>query len=133
MTLFGIYQKTQYHLTLDEADEIASSIVSQLDFTRDDDRSLYANALEAAVVYTGIRARWSLMETDEKRATDEARSAAHNSFITNLNILSRYMKKQGMNVAWREKLGDPEKDPGYRKRIGDFACWWVMLVGCDER
>lgn len=133
MTLFGIYQKAQYHLTLDEADEIASSIVSQLDFTKDDDRSLYANALEAAVVYTGIRARWSLMETEEKRTTDEARSAAHNSFITNLNILCRYMKNQGMNVTWREKLGDPEKDPGYRKRIGDFACWWVMLVGCDER
>ena len=88
---------------------------------------LKKDLFEAAFNYARIRADWNLMEEDEKRANDEARTRAHNTFIDCCNILSREMIKAGEDADWRKYLGND------RKEIGDFACYIHCIIGLNER
>lgn len=92
---------------------------------------LYNGLLAAAVKYSGSRARWHLWDREEKAAEDAARTSHHNQVIDRVNILARYLRKQGKAAAWREVLGDEKKDPGCRKRTGDFACYLVFVEGLN--
>jgi hypothetical protein len=85
------------------------------------------NLIEAAFNYARIRADWYFMDEAEKRANDEARTRAHDTFIDCCNILSREMIKDGENADWRLYLGND------RKEIGDFACYLQCFVGLNER
>jgi len=49
------------------------------------------------------------------------------------NMLARWLRKQGQPANWRDELGDVEKDPALRKRIGDFACYMVFVSALLER
>jgi len=57
----------------------------------------------------------------------------HDSVITHFNMLARWLRKQGQPANWRDELGDVEKDPALRKRIGDFACYMVFVSALLER
>lgn len=95
--------------------------------------ALYNGLLAAAVKYSGSRANWPLWDREEKTAEDAARTSSHNQVIDRVNILARYLRKQGKAAVWREVLGDEKKDPGYRKRTGDFACYLVFVEGLNAR
>ena len=94
---------------------------------------LYGELLSAAVKYAEIRAHWNLWGREEKAKNDSLRTARHNRVVDSLNILARYLKKQGKEAAWRGVLGDEKEDPGCRKRIGDFACYLAFVEGLHAR
>ncbi len=94
---------------------------------------LYKDLLTAAAVYSQPRSRWLLWSRDKKLEEDVSRASAHNRVIDSFNILARYLKNQGKSASWRDVLGDEKKDPGCRKRIGDFACFLVFIESLNAR
>lgn len=82
---------------------------------------------EAACNYARIRTGWYFLDDDEKRASDETRTRAHDTFIDCCNILSREMIKAGEDADWRKYLGND------RKESGDFACYMHCIIGLVER
>lgn len=127
------YYKERYSLDVQDADRIFSSIMEELNLKDEDDRDMYENVMDAAKKYCSIRVDWNVLDLDEKVKQDSKRTSAHDSFISRINALARYLKQKGRDVSWREELGDLEKDPSYRKRIGDFACYMVLFAGLMAR
>ena len=82
---------------------------------------------EAAFQYARIRADWYLMDDEERKVNDEARTRAHDAFIDCCNILSREMIKAGEDADWRLYLGSD------RKEMGDFACYLHCIIGLNGR
>ncbi len=94
---------------------------------------LYKDLLTAAADYSQPRSRWLLWSRDKKLEEDAPRTSCHNRVTDSFNILARYLKNQGKAAAWRDVLGDEKKDPGCRKRIGDFACFLVFIESLNAR
>ncbi|MGN9126673.1 hypothetical protein ACTM97_09745 [Oliverpabstia intestinalis] len=88
---------------------------------------LYEELIDAATRYAAVRAKWFRMSKEEKIDTDSLRTSHHDSVITHLNMLARYLKMQGKKAVWREQLGDVEENGYIRKGIGDFACYLVFV------
>ena len=88
---------------------------------------LYEELIDAATRYAAVRAKWFRMSKEEKIDTDSLRTPHHDSVITHLNMLARYLKMQGKKAVWREQLGDVEENGYIRKGIGDFACYLVFV------
>lgn len=88
---------------------------------------LYEELIDAATRYAAVRAKWFRMSKEEKIDTDSLRTSHHDSVITHLNMLARYLKMQGKKALWREQLGDVEENGYIRKGIGDFACYLVFV------
>lgn len=55
------------------------------------------------------------------------RTCCHNLVISAKNKLSVYMYEHKLGNDWDDLLGEE------RKRIGDFACYVVLLQGLDAR
>ena len=83
--------------------------------------------VDKANKYTSIRCKWEFMTNEERMEEDSMRTALHNSFITSINIVSRILVSEGIDVSWREKLGDD------RKIVGDFACFISFMIGITNR
>ena len=88
---------------------------------------LYEELIDAATRYAAVRAKWLRMSKEEIIDTDSLRTSHHDSVITHLNMLARYLKMQGKKALWREQLGDVEENGYIRKGIGDFACYLVFV------
>jgi len=88
---------------------------------------LREDLVRIAIRYSSVRAEFSLKSPSERREADVSRSRLHDVFIADCDILARAMNKAGEVCGWRERLG-PE-----RKRIGDFACWMVLILGLSNR
>ena len=52
---------------------------------------------------------------DEVEELDKARWTAHNALIDDINILSRYAKKEGLDISWRNMIGNE------REQVTDWA------------
>ena len=78
-------------------------------------------------------AKWQMMTTEEKGAIDSRRSEIHNAVIREFDILARNLGKLGHDTSWRDELGDLNRNPDYRKRIGDMACYLVLFEGLNAR
>ena len=94
---------------------------------------LFDELMENAIAYTDIRARWTMMSAEEKRAIDETRTIKHDALIVKFNKLARYLDMTGRDISWRDALGYTEEDPGKRRRIGDFACFLTFIAGINAR
>lgn len=112
-------------LQYQEALEIYKTMDENLDRHDEDIVDLYNRLIEKAVRYAHIRAGWNALSREEKLEKDESRTAAHDSFISSINIISRVEGKIGLQ--WRERLTDD------RKRIGDFACYLALFQAIDAR
>lgn len=132
-TILETYAKQKYSLSVEEADQIYGKIQSQMDLSDEDDHDIIEMVLTSARKYADKRAEWILLTRKERQDKDESRSLAHDSFIRNIDILARYMEGKGGDASWRDDLGDLKKDPSYRKRIGDFACFLVLFAGLEAR
>ena len=86
-----------------------------------------------SIEYASVRAEWQMMELDEKGAIDGRRSEIHDAVIREFDILTRNLGKRGHDTSWRDELGDLAKNPDYRKRIGDMACYLVLFEGLNAR
>ena len=83
--------------------------------------------LEAAVRYAETRVAWGMMDAAGRKAMDPSRTAAHNVFIDECNILSRAMAAAGESNGWRAEIGTD------RKEVGDFACLLHAVLGIRAR
>lgn len=97
-----------------------------------DAAELYDELIEACIDYSGLRAAWTIRDNDWRAAHDSMRTIYHDSVITALNVLARFLRKNGKTAAWRDFLGNNEKGPD-RKRVGDFACYLVYIHGVNGR
>ena len=103
-------------------------ILKKEQYERDPDyKELRNQLIEHAVNYARIRVDWKLMDVEERKKMDDLRASTHTVFINSCNILSRYMKNNGMDSSWREKLTED------RKVIGDFACYLHCILGLRAR
>ncbi|MBR3289031.1 MAG: hypothetical protein IKI71_04640 [Lachnospiraceae bacterium] len=93
----------------------------------EDAKSLWNSLIEAAIEYTNIRAKWSLMANEERSNNDSLRTKLHNSFINRLNIYMRYVGEQGINLLSNELASQD------RKKVGDFANFVVFKVAVENR
>lgn len=129
---FNEYLTKPKSLTFEEMEEIHDMILA--DIAGDiDGKELYEELIQTAVRYAGIRAEWCLMDREKKAERDSGRTACHDSVIVKFNMLARYLKMQGRDNGWRDKLGYEEEDKLYRKKIGDFACYLVFVNSINSR
>lgn len=112
-------------LKYQEALELYTAMTENLNRNDADIVDLYNRLLEKAVRYAHIRAEWNLLNREEKLEKDDSRTAAHDSFIASVNIISRTEGKIGSD--WREQLGND------RKRVGDFACYIALFRSLEAR
>ncbi|MEK5393574.1 hypothetical protein NSQ59_25025 [Margalitia sp. FSL K6-0131] len=130
MLTYDHYLKMNDSLTFQEAIDIHSKILQTANTKDEDFQELLEDVIKAANNYANIRANWSIQTTDERKNIDEARTIQHNDFMATLKILARYMKNQGWDSEWMDKLGTIEND---RKRFGDFACYMVCVNSLNAR
>lgn len=90
-------------------------------------KDLRRDLVERAINYAHFRSRWPLLDFDERREFDAARTSAHNTFIDACNILSRNMAQVGEDIGWRASLGED------RRIIGDFACYIALFLSLRGR
>ena len=88
---------------------------------------MWQDMLKKAIEYTSIRAKWSLMSSEEKIENDAHRTACHDSFINSLKIYVRYLKQLGIDLLVNELI---EQN---RKTIGDFANYIVFREAIENR
>lgn len=88
---------------------------------------LWQNLLNKAIEYTNIRAKWSLMSTEEKVKNDAYRTACHDSFINSLKMYIRYLNDLAGALTAIDLI---EED---RKVLGDFANYIVFREAIKNR
>lgn len=112
-------------LQYQEALELYTVMTENLNRHDADILDLYNRLLEKAIRYAHIRAEWNTLSREEKLEQDSSRTAAHDSFISSINIIARSEGEIGLQ--WRERLGND------RKRVGDFACYIALFRAIDAR
>lgn len=129
---FDEYVKEPNTLSLEQMQRIHAKMMDSIG-TDPDARELYEVVLNKAITYANMRAQWELMDREEKMEKDSLRTSRHDTVITNLNMLSRFLKMQGKDISWRDELGYTKDDPSLRKTIGDFACYLVFVNAICNR
>jgi len=126
---YSNYLHNKTSISFEEAEALYSSLIHQIESKSHDADliDLWNELIETSIAYGKMRAGWLLLTNEEKADKDKTRTALHDSVIANCNILARYMQQRGMDILWREKLGDD------RKRLGDFACYITCIYGLNAR
>ena len=132
MNSFDTYSHMTDTLTMEDFLDIHAGMIESVG-NDPDALELFDELMEHAIVYTDIRARWTMMSVEEKREIDETRTMKHDALIVKFNKLARYLDMTGRDIAWRDALGYTEVDPGKRRRIGDFACFLTFIAGINAR
>ena len=79
---------------------------------------LYADVKEFAYKYATTK--------KEKPETDSYPTSQHNRFMDSVRIYFRYLQNNGVNVPDISKL---EVD---RKIFGNFACYYIFRIECEQ-
>ena len=132
MNSFETYLGERYSLSWDEMIKCHEMMLVEIQ-NDVDAKELYGDVIECATRYAAYRANWGIWSREKQMEHDESRSMCHDSLITKFDILARYLRTIGCQAEWRESLGDVKKDPTYRKRIGDFACFLVFINSLSMR
>ncbi len=90
-------------------------------------KELWDDFVQRCFKYTLVRCKWEFMDYQERIDADPSRTRMHDTVIDSIEILARLANKEGMDISWREDLGDE------RKRIGDFACFVTYITGISNR
>ena len=78
------------------------------------------------VYHATMRYRFSEMSREEKAENDSYRTSQHNRFMDSVRIYFRYLQNNGVNVPDISKL---EAD---RKIFGNFACYYIFRIECEQ-
>lgn len=89
-------------------------------------RELYGDLKECAYKYANMRYRFSEMDREEKIENDSHRTSLHNRFMDSVRIYLRYLQKNGVDTPDIKRL---EED---RKIFGNFACYFIFRVECEQ-
>ena len=125
-TTYKEYLKQETSLPFEEAMQIWNQIAEQGEADAAC-RELIDRFLKCAVDYVRIRNGWNQKSLAEKGQADAERTCCHNLVISAKNKLSVYMYEHKLGNDWDDWLGEE------RKRIGDFACYVVLLQGLEAR
>ena len=126
ISTYDDYLPMPLSLSLDEMAALHREIAEEAG-NDSDALELYEELITAATRYMSFRSNWLLWNREQKAENDPARTSCHNMVIVKFNQLARYLKMQGKAAAWREKLGEEGDNSNFRKRLGDFACYLVLV------
>lgn len=87
---------------------------------------LYTDLKECAYKYANMRYRFSEMDREEKIENDSYRTSLHNRFMDSVRIYLRYLQKSEIETPDIKEL---EED---RKIFGNFACYFIFRVECEQ-
>lgn len=87
---------------------------------------LYTDVKECAYKYAEMRYRFSKMDREQKIENDSHRTSLHNRFMDSVHIYLRYLQKNGIDTPDIQKL---EED---RKIFGNFACYFIFRIECEQ-
>ena len=87
---------------------------------------LYTDVKECAYKYANMRYKFSEMTREEKIENDSYRTSLHNRFMDSVRIYLRYLQKNGVDAPDIQRL---EED---RKIFGNFACYFIFRVECEQ-
>ena len=87
---------------------------------------LYADVKEFAYKYATMRYQNPLLIIEEKAENDSYRTSQHNRFMDSVRIYFRYLQNNGVDVPDISKL---EAD---RKIFGNFACYYIFRIECEQ-
>lgn len=132
MQTYSTYLERVFALPFEDAARIFATIKKQIE-NDEDMTDLYHDLLSRSIEYSSVRAKWQMMTTEEKEVIDGRRSEIHDAVILEFDILARNLGKLGHDTRWRDELGDLNRNPDYRKRIGDMACYLVLFEGLNAR
>lgn len=90
-------------------------------------KELWDDFVQRCFKYTLVRCKWEFMDYQERIDADPSRTRMHDTVIDSIEILARLAKKEGMDISWRDDLGNE------RKRLGDFACFVTYITGILNR
>ena len=114
-------------MTAAEADEIWGAMLESYDETDEDLAEFYEVLVTRAAAYASVRAGWLMLTREQKIAQDPERTRCHDSFINAVDMLAAFLKKEGRDISWYERLGTG------RKRVGDFACFLSLIYALSAR
>lgn len=116
MCTFEQYLKEPYALDFQQMQRIHGDLLKEIG---EDPEAveLYGELIDAATRYAGIRAKWLRMSKEEKMDTDSLRTSHHDSVITHLNMLARYLKMQGNRRCGENSLATLRKTDIFEKRL----------------
>ena len=114
MQTYDTYLERIFALPFEDASRIFTTIKKQIENDAEM-TGLYHNLLSRSIEY------------------DDRRSEIHIAVIREFDILARNLGKLGHDTSWRDELGDLNRNPDYRKRIGDMACYLVLFEGLNAR
>ena len=129
---YGDYLSNENILSIEEMHALHKEILAEIQGD-DEAKEMYEYLLAKVNRYASMRAEWPLLSREEKLEKDPGRTSCHDSVITKLNMLARYLRMQGKSAEWREKLGYEKDDKYNRKKIGDFACYLAFINGINSR
>ena len=92
-TTYEEYLQMPKSLPFNEMQELHAQILSGID-TDTEAQELYDELVGASITYASIRAKWLTLTIEEKASTDSRRTSAHDSVITHINMLARYLDMQ---------------------------------------
>lgn len=132
MNSYKEYLKQKKALPIEKMQAIHEEMLEQIG-SDEEAIEYYQELLTVATRYASIRAEWLFLSREEKMEKDPGRTLCHDSVITHLNMLERYLKSKGKTAGWRDELGYEKDDPYNRKAIGDFACYLVFINSVSAR
>ena len=132
ITTYEEYLNTERSLAIGDMQDIHSQIIADVG-TDADAVEIYEELIEASTKYADMRSEWLMLDRQKKMEIDSRRTSCHDSVIIKFNMLARYVKMQGKDAGWRDRLGDEKENPYNRKRIGDFACYLVFINSLNAR
>ena len=132
MTTYEEYLDMEKTLTFEDMQDIHRQMIADIG-TDADAVEIYMELMDASTKYADMRAKWLMLDREKKIETDPRRTSCHDSVIVKFNMLARYVRMQGRDAQWRDRLGDEKDDPYNRKRIGDFACYLVFINSLNAR
>jgi hypothetical protein len=98
----------------------------------DNGRRIHEQLVSLAADYLGLRVAWGVGDVEKRLKIDEARSRAHDAFLTLLNAATRRAAGNGHSLEWRNPfslLSESEE----RKSLGDFACYLAFYAALVAR
>ena len=119
-------------MSFEECGRLHQEILKGIDNDKDA-LEIYDNLIEKATEYAALRSNWTTRDIVWTLNEDPRRTATHDTLISHINMLSRYLKHVGKSNNWREILGYEEDNSYNRKRIGDFGCYLAFVHALNGR
>ncbi len=132
ITTYEQYLEKQKSFSLEQMEALHRAILEEIKGD-EDAKEIYDELIETATRYLEFRSNWLVWSRSTRMEKDSSRTACHNSLIVKFNMLARYLKMQGKDAAWRDKLGYEEDDRYNRKALGDFGCYLAFINSLNAR